>query len=329
MGTFSGELCEKNKSRFDPLIMKLSQIGKLTLLKKEFSELEPSKSTALSQEQIFEYLDRKCGGDELFDRDIGNQLLDRITKDPDGCVTVDQFITVFLEAEELLRGRLTNCDILADQYKASKSKAETKLRVFRQTELQNPNGLMNTSTLAITIHGARLKTNPEESQPYFIEITAGDFLTRTKQIEASSSPTWKETFNIDVTDQEMQVKITMISPETSAAYSTTLGLDELRDQLKHELILNLSDNVGTIHLTAHWIFSRVQYMTDVITRLEGLIQSNEEDKAEFERDLNALYRPFPSLRAATAVIANDDSISRDLYLEQTDDGEQYEGRGKP
>lgn len=69
-------------------------------------ELNISESMKLTQDELFEILDKK--GKKQFDRSVAQQLYDRIDKDFSGKVTVKDFANVFLEAEDILRSKSDN-----------------------------------------------------------------------------------------------------------------------------------------------------------------------------------------------------------------------------
>jgi hypothetical protein len=82
---------------------------------------------------------------------------------------------------------------------------------------------------------------------------------------------------------------------------TLIPMGKLRDQQRHEEWFDLFDKsgVGTrgrVKLSLQWIHSRVKYLVDVVAKWDEHIKMQDEDRVEYERDLQVLYEAFPFLR---------------------------------
>jgi hypothetical protein len=51
-----------------------------------------------------------------FDRNLGTQLYDRIQKDKDGRFKIDDFIKVFLEADEILQSKIETANLSIEEF---------------------------------------------------------------------------------------------------------------------------------------------------------------------------------------------------------------------
>ena len=69
-------------------------IEKTNMLRKEFLESDINYDEFITLQQLYAVLDDKSK--KRFDRDVGQQLYDRMNHDYDGRITVDQFIKVCL-----------------------------------------------------------------------------------------------------------------------------------------------------------------------------------------------------------------------------------------
>lgn len=101
----------------------VTQEDKVLALRKEFLELDVNHLESVSKEELFDLIDRKVIEDiklyiniltsyfqtgTSFDREIAEQLSERMQKDYLGKMTIDSFIQVFLEAEEILQSKICN-----------------------------------------------------------------------------------------------------------------------------------------------------------------------------------------------------------------------------
>ena len=65
--------------------------------------MDPNR--AISKPELFAFLDRMNGGIQ-YDRDIRNQIFERMDKNINGEVTINDFINVFIQAEEILKDKI-------------------------------------------------------------------------------------------------------------------------------------------------------------------------------------------------------------------------------
>jgi hypothetical protein len=93
----------------------MSQKKKESLL---LQEILPLSSSLLSCHSLCQFLDSKCSS--IFDRDILEQLLNRMHKSPDGKFTAQEFVKVWLEADRILSEKVVAQMQKVDEYEARK-----------------------------------------------------------------------------------------------------------------------------------------------------------------------------------------------------------------
>ena len=59
----------------------------------------------ISKSELYMYLDEKNGG-YTYDREIADQIFNKMDKNIDGFVTIDEFVNVFMEAEDVLNDKI-------------------------------------------------------------------------------------------------------------------------------------------------------------------------------------------------------------------------------
>lgn len=72
-------------------------------------------------------------------------------KDYDGRVTLSEFVTVYLEAEEILTNKIENTRAGIQEYYQKRQEAQIKLEEAVRSERLNSYGIMEGSTLNLTI----------------------------------------------------------------------------------------------------------------------------------------------------------------------------------
>lgn len=82
---------------------------------------------------------------------------------------------------------------------------------------------------------------------------------------------------------------------------TTVYLQDLRDQFKHQQWFELSDpetdrpSNARIHLSLQWVYSQSQFLNDYAKRLENQIEEQKVDYEDYMEQLNTLRRLAPVL----------------------------------
>lgn len=122
------------------------------------------------------------------------QLYERMDKNNDGQVTIDEFKKVFVEAIEILHNKVETCLKYISDYKQSKEQALLKLDEVKQTEVLNSYGIMDGSTLTLFIleaNGIRPMDDGRTSDPFVVVECEGSKKT-TAVVEKTTNPVWNE-----------------------------------------------------------------------------------------------------------------------------------------
>eukprot|EP01017_Pseudomicrothorax_dubius_P003436 TRINITY_DN10494_c0_g1_i2.p1 TRINITY_DN10494_c0_g1~~TRINITY_DN10494_c0_g1_i2.p1 ORF type:complete len:418 (+),score=72.10 TRINITY_DN10494_c0_g1_i2:281-1534(+) len=285
----------------------------------------------------------------MFDRVVAEQIFERMEKNPDGTSNIEEFIKVFLEADDILIHKIENADRFLRDYHRQRAEASSKLNDLRQTERLNSYGIMDGSNLTVQIQeshnleGADFSPNPR----YYVVAILEQQRHQT-EVAPGASPAWNETLSFEVKTGLDDLKVSVISKDAQreeTAGQIVIPISRLRDQQKIEEWFDLLDRNGAktrgrIRLTLQWIHSRVKYLSDIIRKWDEHIKFQNEDKADYQRDLDALHEPFPSLRGgayappsgpiAVSGLPNDErnaeavSSRRPVYRSSDDQGQQQQ-----
>lgn len=118
-------------------------------------------------------------------------------KDYDGRITIQEFINVFLEAEEILRNKIENCKSELQSSHQTKKDFSIKLNEVSKIERLNENGIMEGSNLAITVFQAQnIKSydSNKKAKPYVV-LLCGEQKFQSK-VSNEFNPLWNETFDM-------------------------------------------------------------------------------------------------------------------------------------
>ena len=110
-------------------------------------------------------------------------------KDYDGRITIDEFITVFLQAEEILQKKVLDSRNSLENQHRQKNEAVLKLQEIERTEKLNSYGISSDSKLNLTIVEG---TNFDLSKfSYFYAVAKCGGLDRASEKEFSDRPIWR------------------------------------------------------------------------------------------------------------------------------------------
>ena len=115
-----------------------------------------------------------------------------------GKITINEFIKVFLEAEEILKTKIVNCKTFLQDYSSQRREAIQKLREIENNEKLNSFGIMSNSYLNIIVIEARNSANfyPVNFQPSIV-LSFGNISKETKiDINHNNSLVWNEDFSL-------------------------------------------------------------------------------------------------------------------------------------
>ena len=91
---------------------------------------------------------------------MADQLFERMDKNYDHKVSVDEFLKVYLEAEDALKTKLENTKKHIKEYQAQKKEALKKLEEARRTEIINSYGIQQDAVVHVTVlEGQNIKVD--------------------------------------------------------------------------------------------------------------------------------------------------------------------------
>eukprot|EP01017_Pseudomicrothorax_dubius_P049433 TRINITY_DN9195_c0_g2_i1.p1 TRINITY_DN9195_c0_g2~~TRINITY_DN9195_c0_g2_i1.p1 ORF type:complete len:389 (+),score=59.87 TRINITY_DN9195_c0_g2_i1:225-1391(+) len=234
------------------------------------------------------------------------QIFERMEKQMDGSSTVDEFIKVFLQAEAILKQKVLQIDKRLRDYQKQRAEAETKLEEVRKKEKINNYGIMEGSTLTVTILEAQnLQLEHLRNPLASVVLKLEEQVQNTQNSRRNENPLWNETFTFDVKTgvDDLQVAVLVKTTYDEIVVGRkSISLKDFKDQQRHEEWYDMRDenhqsmSSFRLKIAIQWINSRVRYLNDVLNKWEEYIRGQHEEKLEIANDLNELYTPFPILR---------------------------------
>lgn len=205
---------------------------KIAILQKEFAYIDADHNEYISRDELYSYLDRKSGKE--FDRAIANEIFDHMDKNHDNKVTINEFIKVYIEADEILRKKIETAKINKEYYKKQQDECLKKADEARANEKLTSYGITQNSIAHVVVMEAKgLRPGSyQAAQSLFVEVSLDRQQVAKTKVLAVPDPVWNEKFTFEVVNPESQIRFAVFDQARSREDfegEVIVPLKELRD----------------------------------------------------------------------------------------------------
>lgn len=132
---------------------------------------------------------------QIFDRDVADELFDRMDKDHNHMVSVDEYIKIFIQAEEVLNNKIMKISGSLAECQREHEKLLNDFNNIVEIEKLNEYGIMFGSVLDLTILDASdLRVQNHNALVYcLLSCSSRKFQTK---FADNSMPIWNESFTL-------------------------------------------------------------------------------------------------------------------------------------
>lgn len=177
---------------------------------------------------------------------------------------------------------------------------------------------MNGSILTVHVVEAR-DLRPMDmsgsSDPYVI-LDIEEQQVQTNYRKSTLNPVWNESFTFDITNGNNALRVVIMDKDTFGnddfQGECHYELDNLRDQMKHDVWLDLRDRnsdvptQGRIRLMLQWVYSKVQYFNEYLGKWDETLFKDVEEKEKIELYLQQLENPWGFLDTMKGLAEEDE-----------------------
>jgi Ca2+-dependent lipid-binding protein len=143
------------------------------------------------------------------------------------------------------------------------------------------------------------------SDPYVI-LQVEDQRIETNFKKSTLNPVWNESFTFEISHGREPLQIVVMDKDTFGKDDLEgmceFPLVHLQDQMKHDQWIDLRDeqgqpSQGRIRLMLQWVYSKVQYFSEYLSKWDETLAKDIDEKEQIERFIKQLESPFGFLEA--------------------------------
>lgn len=138
------------------------------------------------------------------------------------------------------------------------------------------------------------------SDPYVV-LQIEDQRIETNYKKSTLNPVWNESFTFEIVHGSEPLQIVAMDKDFYGKDDfegmCDFSLANLQDQMKHDQWLDLKDengqpSQGRIRLMLQWVYSKVQYFTEYLSKWDDTLQKDIDEKDQIEKFIKQLDSPF-------------------------------------
>ena len=157
---------------------------------------------------------------------VVDDIYEMLDEDGDGTISLDEFVTKFMETREKLESRKTECAHKMIDHDRQEQEVENKLEDVQDEEL-NEQGIRNDSKLKVHIVDAVNLDEENVVKDYQIKAFQGNAMSETK-VREGPGPIWNEAILFDIKDssQPVIVQVTTVGRNEEIVFQSEISLAE-------------------------------------------------------------------------------------------------------
>lgn len=286
-------------------------------LRREFDEIDADHDKYLSFEEVHSFLSRRSG--KPFDKQLCQELFAKMDKNSDDAITVEEFIRSYVDAEEMIKGRIDDLKQQINESEAHLAESQKQLAEAERTEEMNEFGVMKGSLLTVQVIEAKnLKTVglTGTSNPSVV-LMCGAQKIQTDQLTKTQAPHWDQAFTFSIEKGDADLKATVQSQgllKNDFQGQVTIPLALVKDQMKHDAWFDLHGPKGneqwqgSLHLGIQWIWSRKKYLKSIVEQWEDNISLDRQEVDHLGLQLRKLDEPFGLIETSPTTVPTKSSV---------------------
>ncbi|CAD8153042.1 unnamed protein product [Paramecium octaurelia] len=264
-----------------------------------FQRVGLNQGQAYQPDQIYQALDQLTG--QAYDRDVATQIYEQCTPNQRGQVQIEEFSQILISADGMLKKKINDTEKQIQQLVEESRDCQRQVQEIQYTQQQNQYGIDIDSSLNIIIKSASGITTQDFIQSY-VSISVDN----NEQIAQQNGgdkfhPIFNEQLGFQIKTGRENVTLSLLiqdrNQKKSLVGQARIDLSSLQDQQVHSLQLQLQNDKQqyaspTIQFDVQWIYNKLKYYQEMISKFEADIQQHYNDIEDYKRDLFVVQQPF-------------------------------------
>ncbi|KAM3136477.1 hypothetical protein pb186bvf_011435 [Paramecium bursaria] len=278
--------------------MSLDFTPQLSTILASFSRVSLVQQQYYTSDQLFTALDKLLG--RQFDREVAQQLFEQCQTNQKRQVILEDFCQVVLEADKILKKKITSTLDFNKQYEQEKRECDNNSQAAKHTQSLNNYGVDRDSQLQLLVVAAsgiqfndflrtfvKIRVDQQEQQQY-------------SQTGDKFEPVFNHQFSFSIQSGQEQIAIQLFAQDKTNQSlligEARLELDQFYEQTVQELSLQLKNTKGQVtailKLEAQWIYNKEKYYKEMSEKYTQHIAQLRNDLEDYKKDLFAIQEPF-------------------------------------
>lgn len=249
---------------------------------------------------------------KIFDDELLDAIFNNTDKDLNGRISKQEFCQAYINVESFFIETIDTSNYKILELKNTKNDYEAQLREVIKSEVTNQYGIMENSSLTITVIEARNITpsNVDGKTDFYVLLECSNQSIQTKHTDNFRNPIWHETFEFDIYSGKEEIKVSILE-RNMMSQDVIIGvlyipIIHLSDQVRIEDWYSLETpdgrlENGKIRLQLWWIHSKIKLLEDRIFQTESDIEKILEEKKYYQNKVKELREPFPWMEHNTTI----------------------------
>ena len=252
--------------------------SKIEYLKNVFSEVDRDLESEINKREIVDFLNSRTSDGKEFNQNLTKKILDTLTFNENGTISVEDFIKGLIYFESVLKGNQVNLQQKLYQEQKELEYNKAQCRKYQQEQL-NSEGFCENAKITVTVEDVDMQTKLEDIKSIGITILYNDIVKKTNFVSGGESnvrlnekfefkpKTRKDYFEfklkgIDYNEQEIEIGSKVFNlegTESQDLYHIDIGITDFAD---------IDKIVASIHTIISFYWSDFDHYTKLVKKSE-------------------------------------------------------------
>ena len=315
--------------------------SKIEYLKNVFSEVDRDLESEINKREIVDFLNSRTSDGKEFNQNLTKKILDTLTFNENGTISVEDFIKGLIYFESDLKGNQVNLQQKLYQEQKELEYNKAQCRKYQQEQL-NSEGFCENAKITVTVEDVDMQTKLEDIKSIGITILYNDIVKKTNFVSGGESnvrlnenfefkpKTRKDYFEfklkgIDYNEQEIEIGSKVFNlegTESQDLYHIDIGITDYAD---------IDKIVASIHTIISFYWSDFDHYTKLVKKSEKKLEKLQKPNNQimsYLQMLNSIYKTQNEFVEVTQQPTTNYNSNTNFNLDDNTEQQQPKLKGK-